>query len=182
MRFGVLGPSFNAWHDFIWPLNAAPFRHVWHHGLHWDITCRVVFWHSMLYFSCLWSTADHTDKQRDIERERGAERMPFSYSDVKPIWSSWECSVFCSHSSMQCVHCCSLLRALCYDSGMCATTCNGSLCSVVSQPDEKHDGQNLHIKKDPMPDCKRLDRPRWLLFCPTYCSLPASSLHPLSSS
>lgn len=47
--------------------------------------------------------------------------------------------------------------ALCYDSGIYATTCDGSCCSGVTLPEEKHEGQNSHIRKDLMPGCISLD-------------------------
>lgn len=38
MRLAVLGPSFNAWHDFLSPLVLLPLRHVWYYIRLWDIT------------------------------------------------------------------------------------------------------------------------------------------------
>ncbi|TNN70508.1 hypothetical protein EYF80_019243 [Liparis tanakae] len=49
--------------------------------------------------------------------------------------------------------------ALGYDSGLYATTCDGSCYSEVSLPEEKHDGKNLHIREALMPSCIRLDLP-----------------------
>lgn len=40
MRLAVLGPSFNAWHDFLSPLVLFPLRHVWYYIHLWDITPR----------------------------------------------------------------------------------------------------------------------------------------------
>ena len=56
-----------------------------------------------------------------------------------------------------CVRAGPLLQALCYDSGMCATICDGSCSSEVILPEERHNGQNLHIRKDLMPGCISLD-------------------------
>ena len=69
-------------------------------------------------------------------------------------------SLFCSPSVFVCVAALALLQALCYDSGLYATTCDGSrCCSEVSLPEERDDGQNLHIRKDLMPGCVSLDLP-----------------------
>lgn len=62
----------------------------------------------------------------------------------------------------------------------------GVACSEVTQPEEKHDGQNSHIRKDLKRGCVSLDLPCRLLLCPTYCIHPptttTTTLPPLSSS
>lgn len=71
-----------------------------------------------------------------------------------------------------------LPQALCYDSGMYATTCDGRFRSEVILPVERRSWQNLHIRIDTMLGCIRRDLP-WLLHCPTYRSQTA--IHPPSA-
>lgn len=118
------GPSFNAWHDLIRPLISAPLGHVRYHSLHRHNT-HWIFLNS-IYFRCLWSTADHTHRHADTDWQNPCHFGPLTCSHV---WSCSECSVLLwLFSSVQFVQGCALplLRALYYDSGMYATTCDVS--------------------------------------------------------
>ena len=95
----------------------------------------------------------------------------------------------CGVDGAQCFFLFCFFFAPCHRCRLCAVTQGcvlqhvmGDTAPQVSLPEEKHDGQSLHIRRDLMPGCISLDLPRWMLLCPTYCSQPASQPAILSPS
>ncbi len=64
------------------------------------------------------------------------------------------------------------LQALCYDSGMYATTCDGS-CLLRGQSARGETRRAELVHQERLGSIS-LYLPRWLLLCPTYCCQPTS--------
>lgn len=141
LRFAVLGPSFNTWQDLKWPC-----RRVWYCRLHCALRHRLGYSLSTSITLLLASWTHRHTTNEWMSCSRG-------------LW------VFRS-STLGFVRSASAGGIVLWLRDIYATTCDGSFCSEVTLPEEKHGGQNSHIRKDLMLGCIGLDPICWLLLCP----------------